>query len=315
MERYSSSSQKMRHRSFLKYFVSVCLLFLIYQSIKTNSALEKLEKLNEIVSEKQIQLALLATSIPPTKSNDPIVVYAITPTYARPVQKAELTRISQTLALVPNIHWIVVEDSEEKTTIVKNLLNDLTYQYTHLVAKTPSIEKLKAQDPRWKKHRGVEQRNVALRWLRTNLVLNKDKGVVFFMDDDNTYSVKLFKEIEKVKRVGVWPVGLVGGYSVEAPELDPKTGKVVGFLSGWRSDRRFAIDMAGFGINLDLILSKPDVEFSYSAQKGFQESEFLVKFTTKEELEPLADNCTKVYVWHTRTEKPQIKKFVDGFEV
>lgn len=37
-----------------------------------------------------------------------------------------------------------------------------------------------------------------------------------------------------------------------------------------------------------------------------QESEILKYFTSKEELEPLAENCTKVYVWHTRTQKPSI---------
>lgn len=34
----------------------------------------------------------------------------------------------------------------------------------------------------------------------------------------------LFPQISKVKKVGVWPVGLVGGLNAEAPILDPKTG-------------------------------------------------------------------------------------------
>lgn len=46
----------------------------------------------------------------------------ITPTYARWTQKADLTRLGQTLMHVPNLHWIVVEDSEEKTKLVKNFL-------------------------------------------------------------------------------------------------------------------------------------------------------------------------------------------------
>lgn len=57
--------------------------------------------------------------------------------------------------------------------------------------------KLFLQDPRWKRHRGVEQRNMALKWLRDNLELNKDKGIVYFMDDDNTYNIKLFEEVRK----------------------------------------------------------------------------------------------------------------------
>ncbi|ERL85680.1 hypothetical protein D910_03096 [Dendroctonus ponderosae] len=87
--------------------------------------------------------------------------------------------------------------------------------------------------------------------------------------------------------------------------------KVTGYKSGWLPNRPFAIDMAGFAISLDLILEKTDANFSYQMAKGMQESEFLSYFTTKEELEPLADQCTKVYVWHTRTETPKINA-LDG---
>lgn len=71
------------------------------------------------------------------------IIYAVTPTYTRYVQKAELTRIFQTLKLVPNVHWIVVEDSEEKTDLVRNLLLESKLIATHLNAKTPPFEKLK----------------------------------------------------------------------------------------------------------------------------------------------------------------------------
>jgi len=42
------------------------------------------------------------------------VIYVITPTYARAVQKADLTRLANTLLLVPSLHWIVVEDSDSR---------------------------------------------------------------------------------------------------------------------------------------------------------------------------------------------------------
>lgn len=90
---------------------------------------------------------------------------------------------------------------------------------------------------------------------------------------------------------------------------------MTGYKSGWKADRPFAIDMAGFAINLKLILTRKDAQFSYKMPKGLQESEFLRYFTTMEELEPLADNCTKVYVWHTRTEKPVVNGVIPGLEV
>ncbi|XP_014229295.1 galactosylgalactosylxylosylprotein 3-beta-glucuronosyltransferase I-like [Trichogramma pretiosum] len=258
------------------------------------------------------------------KPNDGPVIYAITPTFTRPVQKAELTRLSQTFLLVPNFHWIVVEDSPKKTPLVTNFLAQSGLRYTHINAPTPSNYKLGKHDPNWKKPRGVEQRNAALRWIRSNLN-ESNNGVIFFADDDNTYSRHLFKEVAKVKRVGVWPVGLVGGLMVERPICDKATGKVTGFNAVWKPDRPFPIDMAGFGINLQVILEKKTALFAYDIQSGFQESEILKQVTTRDELEGLADGCTKVYVWHTRTQAPVLntesilnkkgKSSNDGIEV
>ncbi|XP_031339672.1 galactosylgalactosylxylosylprotein 3-beta-glucuronosyltransferase I [Photinus pyralis] len=316
------SNFDMKVRRWVVYFLAISILFILWKLTIIQTDVEKLQFLKDTLylNKEQLQLShqqlILIEHLYQAKlGKEQPMIYAITPTYSRYVQKAELTRISQTLALVPNVHWILVEDSDEKTDLVRNLVADSNLLVTHLSIKTPVYEKLGDEDPRWLKHRGVEQRNLALKWLRENLQHGKDKGVVYFMDDDNTYSVKLFKEIAKVKKVGVWPVGLVGGLNAETLILDPNTGKVTGYRSGWKADRKFAIDMAGFAINLDLILAKSQAAFSYRMEKGFQESEFLSYFTTKEELEPLADNCTKVYVWHTRTEKPNVKGVVPGLEV
>ena len=69
---------------------------------------------------------------------DLTTIYMITPTYARWTQKADLTRLSQTLMHVPKLHWIVVEDSEEKTDLVANLLDRKrhTLMSTHLNIRT-----------------------------------------------------------------------------------------------------------------------------------------------------------------------------------
>ncbi|XP_047534220.1 galactosylgalactosylxylosylprotein 3-beta-glucuronosyltransferase I isoform X1 [Vanessa atalanta] len=244
-------------------------------------------------------------------------IYGITPTYARLAQKADLTRLSQTLMLVKNFHWIVIEDSETKTSLVENLLKESTLKYTHLNVKTHKSKHSTVMDVNicvfktetittsWYCASGVEQRNVALNWLRGHLKDSDDKrGAVYFMDDDNTYSLKVFDEMRKIKKVGVWPVGIVGGMRVEMPLVTD--GKVSGFNAVWKPFRPFPIDMAGFAINATLFLLHPEAKFSRKVQSGFQESEILKYVATKDDLEPLAENCTKVYVWHTRTQKPSI---------
>ena len=156
-------------------------------------------------------------------------VFAITPTYSRPVQKAELTRLAQVFIMVPNLHWIVVEDSVTKTNLVTNFLRNCGINYTHLNIATPKEMKLKPKDPHWSKPRGVYQRNLALSWLRDNYRPGDD-GVVYFADDDNTYTTQLFDEITRTKKVSVFPVGLVGGVLVEKPLVHANTGD---YIKGW----------------------------------------------------------------------------------
>ena len=49
-----------------------------------------------------------------TKTKIP-TIFVITPTYSRPTQMADMTRLSQTLSLVDKIFWIVSEDSHIKS--------------------------------------------------------------------------------------------------------------------------------------------------------------------------------------------------------
>ncbi|XP_067011270.2 galactosylgalactosylxylosylprotein 3-beta-glucuronosyltransferase I [Anabrus simplex] len=240
--------------------------------------------------------------------SDGPTIYAITPTYSRPVQKAELTRLSHTFMLVPDFHWIIVEDAPSPTSLVTKLLLRSGIPHTQLVAATPKKWKLKEKDANWKYPRGVIQRNRALEWLRENLDANRDKGVVYFADDDNAYSLEIFEEMRSTKGVSVWPVGLVGGLMVEKPLLNATTGRVAGWNSAWKPERPFPIDMAGFAINLELLLHHPEAKFSFDVEGGYQESEILRHITTRDKLEPKADKCTKVYVWHTRTEPPKLNQ-------
>merc|ERR1719400_2894584 len=52
-------------------------------------------------------------------------------------QKAELTRLASVFVMVPNLHWIIVEDSPSKTTLVSRFLQSSGIDYTHLHVETP----------------------------------------------------------------------------------------------------------------------------------------------------------------------------------
>uniref|UniRef100_A0A674HEX7 Galactosylgalactosylxylosylprotein 3-beta-glucuronosyltransferase n=1 Tax=Taeniopygia guttata TaxID=59729 RepID=A0A674HEX7_TAEGU len=263
-------------------------------------------------------------------------IYVVTPTYARPVQKAELVRLSQTLLHVPALHWVVVEDAAAPSALVGGVLAASGVSFTHLSAETPPELRGGPGAPSWLFPRGAEQRNRALRWLRDTRRPD-EPGVVYFADDDNTYSLRLFEEMRSTRGVSVWPVGLVGGLRLERPLV--AGGRVVGFHTGWRPERPFPLDMAGFAVGLRLLLAHPRARFDPRAERGFLESSFLGGLVTPGQLEPRADNCTQVgvwgvlgafgglwglvnpgqlepradnctqvLVWHTRTEKPKLRQ-------
>lgn len=53
-------------------------------------------------------------------------------------------------------------------------------------------------DPtKWYKHRGVAQRNFAMDWLKDNIKNEREDGVIYFADDDNSYDLQLFEEVKE----------------------------------------------------------------------------------------------------------------------
>lgn len=75
-----------------------------------------------------------SSQVPHTSKKTPLL-YIITPTYRRPEQIAELTRMAQTLMHVQNLHWLVIEDAENKTQLVSDLLQRTGISHDHLVGK------------------------------------------------------------------------------------------------------------------------------------------------------------------------------------
>lgn len=218
------------------------------------------------------------------------IIYFVTPTYPRREQVAEITRLGQTLMHVPYLHWIVADDTPVCNNFLNNLLKKFGIPYTHIASPMPEFYRTKKLVPR-----GVANRRAALAWIRNN---NKKTGVLYFGDDDNTFDLKLFSEIRSTKKVSMFPVGLIGDYAISTPVV--KHGKVDGFFDSWPAKRKWPVDMAGFAVNLEYMGLSPNVTMPYKA--GYEEDDFLKSIGLKmQDIEPKANNCTEILVWHTQT--------------
>ncbi|XP_011148820.3 galactosylgalactosylxylosylprotein 3-beta-glucuronosyltransferase P [Harpegnathos saltator] len=239
--------------------------------------------------------AVAATPSPRQSASSNLVepLYIITPTYRRPEQIPELTRMAHTLMLVKNVHWLVIEDAAVATKQVTRLLERTGLKFDHLIAPMPEKYKLK----KGAKPRGVSNRNRGLQWIRANAT----RGVFYFADDDNTYDIELFNEIRKTKTVSMFPVGLCTKFGLSSPIL--KNGKFAGFYDGWIAGRKFPVDMAGFAVSVKFLQQRPNATMPFRA--GYEEDGFLKSLAPFEprDAQLLADNCTKVLAWHTQTKK------------
>jgi len=238
--------------------------------------------------------ASMAFKARPYKPDLPIL-YIVTPTYTRREQVVEMVRMSHTLLHVDNVVWILAEDSQNCSPLVENLLQRFQMPYVHLVSPMPSMYKTEKYKPR-----GVASRRAGLEWILKNHDKSK-KGIVYFADDDNTYDLKIFEELRKTQKVSVFPVGFVGSKGspgITSPIV--KNGKVIGFSDDWFASRMFPVDMAGFALNVDFLASRPDASMPFWA--GYEEDVFIQTLDIKlEDLEPLANDCKEVLVWHTKT--------------
>lgn len=223
-------------------------------------------------------------------------LYIVTPTYTRATQLADLTRLANTLRLVPGVHWLVSEDRNSTSLPVTQLLEASGLEYTQLAAARPPelIGKVIG--------RGVFNRRAALAWIREH---GSNEGVIYFADDDNSYDVRIFEEIRQTRGISVFPVGLILKYGISSPII--REGRVVGFFDAFQAGRQYAMDMAGFSVSVRLLREKPKATFP--AVVSYLEEGFVRSLgVPREELEPRAEMCSRVWVWHSRTEKAHLPK-------
>ena len=265
-------------------------------------------KLPLIPDEDQIHISFCNASLAfsqakPFQQGLPIL-YIITPTYTRREQVVEMVRMSHTLLHLNNIVWIIAEDSQKCSPLVEKMLQRFKIPYVHLVSPMPKMYAKEKYKPR-----GVASRRAGVDWVLKNHPKDQD-GVVYFADDDNTYDLSLFDEIRKTKKVSVFPVGFVG--SKGSPGITSPivlNGKVTGFSDDWFASRMFPVDMAGFAINVNFLASRTQASMPFWA--GYEEDVFIQTLDIKlDELEPLANECTEILVWHTKTvseKTPKVK--------
>lgn len=118
-------------------------------------------------------------------------IIAITPTYRRLTQKLDLVSLCQTIMHIRGLLWLVIEDSKLKSSLVQRVLSRCSVNSVHLNVVTTKQTKKAVQ-------RGVEQRNTGLDWARKYCKENCDNicnGVIYFMDDDNKYDLRVFEEV------------------------------------------------------------------------------------------------------------------------
>lgn len=93
----------------------------------------------------------------------------------------------------------------------------------------------------------------------------------------------LLLQIRATKIVSIWPVAFAAKLYYEGPLC--VQGGVTAWHTGYAKDRDFPIDMAGFAVNLKLILEHSGAQFRQS-RSGWLETDFLHELgVTAEDLE------------------------------
>ena len=283
---------------------------------------------------------------PPPMSHRPRLLL-ITTTYAHREQLLRLEHLARSLNNEPDLLWIVVEDAAAPSQAVARLLEGRAADGLEAEASESGGASRRAGD--WRRPHSVPealpvvphvhlaygptrrggnaQRNVALKYIRDRGLT----GIVFNLDDDNSYHPLLWNQLRSVRsgrvgvlavRRGVFPPPRCDGrflplrgnerrlLKVERPVYDNVTGRFAKFEAGWcrrRSwmsrrygTRKFCVDMAGFAFDASLLRKLVGEPWKYDGHGG--ESEFIESLLGPDAggdvLQPLANCGNDVVVFH-----------------
>lgn len=229
----------------------------------------------------------------------------VTPTYNQAFQAMYLNRLAQTLRLVqPPLLWIVVEmPAQSKETA--DVLRKTGVMYRHLVCDNNATDV---------KDRSAHQRNVAL----AHIEQHRLDGIVYFVDDNNVYTLELFEQLREIKRFGTWPIGMFthnkNKIVVEGPVCN--STRVIGWQTNEMSKKlcRFHVNNSGFAFNSTILWDpqkwrRPTSELirQDTDKDGLQDTKFIEQLVADEsQMEGLANGCSKIMVWNLHLEASMI---------
>ncbi|XP_063600717.1 galactosylgalactosylxylosylprotein 3-beta-glucuronosyltransferase S-like [Penaeus indicus] len=249
-----------------------------------------------LVTRKELDFPSIHTpssALPASSPNRRRTIYVVTATYPRLNQMPEMTRLAQTLMLVPDVYWIVVDDAYVENERLKEYLRFTGLPFTYMIAPMPRAARNRENLPT-----GVANRRAALAWIRKNA----ETGVIYIADDDNVYDIRLFEEIRSTKNVSLFPVAFLIPSQLTTPVL--KDGRFRDWYDGWKATRKYPVDMAGLAISVELLLKRPHANMHWSY--GYQEESLLASMgVAPDDLEFKAENCTKIWAFHTKSKAPK----------
>lgn len=230
----------------------------------------------------------------------------VTPTYNQAFQAMYLNRLAQTLRLVqPPLLWIVVEmPAQSKETA--DVLRKTGVMYRHLICDKNATDV---------KDRSAHQRNVAL----AHIEQHRLDGIVYFVDDNNVYTLELFEQLREIKRFGTWPIGMFthnkNKIVVEGPVCN--STRVIGWQTNEMSKKlcRFHVNNSGFAFNSTILWDpqkwrRPTSELIRQLdtdKDGLQDTKFIEQLVADEsQMEGLANGCSKILVWNLHLEASMI---------
>ncbi|CAL4957225.1 unnamed protein product [Urochloa decumbens] len=259
-------------------------------------------------------LAHVAPAPPqPEQQREPPTLIVVTPTRPRPLQAYHLHRLAHTLRLAPQpLLWLVVERGAA-TRETAALLRGCGIMYRHLASSSPEARRRGPGRPAVAERGGGlrQQRNAALDHIEEHRI----RGVVYFADEDNVYSLDLFHQLRSIRSFGTWPVAMLGvGKSktlLEGPVCDDT--RVVGWHTNARDSRsrRFHVNRSGFAFNSSMLWDadkRAHQAWNYirlldTVREGFQETTFIEQLVEDEtHMEGIPAGCSKIMNLNLRLE-------------